>query len=72
MPNSAGNSSVNGSGQSHNKLYAFEARRDQDGFSDVVTGSLRVFDLDVYTLLDLGATLSFVTPYKVVQISVST
>ena len=30
-----------------------------------------MFDLDVYTLLDPGATLSFVTPYIVVQFSVS-
>ena len=37
----------------------------------VVIGTLRVFDLDVYTLLDPGATLSFVTPYIAVQFSVS-
>ncbi|KAH0710891.1 hypothetical protein KY284_012318 [Solanum tuberosum] len=29
---------------------------------DVVTGMLQIFDLDVYTLIDPGATLSFVTP----------
>ncbi|XP_069146940.1 uncharacterized protein [Solanum lycopersicum] len=32
---------------------------------------LRVFDLDVYALLDPGTTLSFVTPYIVVPFSVS-
>ena len=30
-----------------------------------------MFDLDVYALLDLEATLSFVTPYVAVQFSVS-
>ncbi|KAH0721575.1 hypothetical protein KY285_005148 [Solanum tuberosum] len=38
---------------------------------DVVTGLLRVFDLDVYALLDPGATLSFVTPYIAVKFDVS-
>ncbi|XP_015075422.1 uncharacterized protein LOC107019431 [Solanum pennellii] len=70
-PTQQGNSSSTGSGQSQNKQYAFEARRDQEGSSDVVTGSLRVFNLDVYTLLDTGATLSSVTPYIAVQFSVS-
>ena len=37
----------------------------------MVIGTLRVFDLDVYALLDPGATLSFVTPYIAVQFSVS-
>ncbi|KAH0669048.1 hypothetical protein KY289_023541 [Solanum tuberosum] len=30
---------------------------------DVVTGMIQVFDSNVYALLDLGASLSFVTPY---------
>ena len=37
----------------------------------IVTGTLRVFDLDVYELLDPGATLSFVNPYIKFQFSVS-
>ena len=32
---------------------------------------LRVFDLDVYALLDLGATISLITPYVAVQLNVS-
>ena len=32
---------------------------------------LRVFDLDVYALLDPGVTLCFVTPYIAVQFNVS-
>ena len=33
----------------------------------IVTGTLRVFDLDVYALLDPGATLYFVTTYIAIQ-----
>ncbi|KAK4722522.1 hypothetical protein R3W88_012755 [Solanum pinnatisectum] len=44
---------------------------DQSDSPDVVIGILRVFDLDVYALLDLGATLSFVTPYIAVKFDVS-
>ena len=35
----------------------------------MVTGTLRVFDLDVYALLVSGAPLSFVTPYIAVKFS---
>ena len=52
-------------------MYALQAGQDQEGSLDVVTGTLRVFDLDVYALLDPGATLSFVTPYIAVQFNVS-
>ena len=48
-------------------LYALQASQDQEGSPYVVTGTLRVFDLDVYALLDPGATLSFVTPYIAFQ-----
>ena len=46
------------------------SRQDQEGSPDVVTCMLRVFDLDVYAFVDHGATLSFVTPYIVVQFTV--
>ena len=70
-PTQQGNSSGTGGGQRQNRLYALQARQDQEDSPDVVTGTLRVFDLDVYALLDPGATLSFVTPYIAVQFSVS-
>ena len=41
------------------------------GSSNVVIGRVRIFNLDAYTLLDPGATLSFVTPYIVTQFSFS-
>ena len=59
-PTQQGYSSGTGGSQRHNKLYDLQARQDQKGSIDVVTGTLRVFDLDVYALLDLGFTLSFV------------
>ena len=42
--------------------YDLQARQHQEGSPDV-TGTLLVFDLDVYALLNPGATLSFVTSY---------
>ena len=52
-------------------MYSLQALQYYESSSDVVTGTLRVFDLNVYALLDLGDTLSFVTPYIAVQFSVS-
>ncbi|WMV19054.1 hypothetical protein MTR67_012439 [Solanum verrucosum] len=45
-------------------------RGEQKGSLDVVTNMLKVFQLDVYSLLDLGATLSFVTPYVAMRFDV--
>uniref|UniRef100_M1AKM7 Gag-pol polyprotein n=1 Tax=Solanum tuberosum TaxID=4113 RepID=M1AKM7_SOLTU len=70
-PTQQGNSSCTGGGHRQNRLYALQAHQDQEDSPDVVTGTLRVFDLNVYALLDPGATLSFVTPYITVQFSVS-
>ena len=66
-----GNSSCTSGGQRQNRLYALQAFRDQEISPYVVTGTLRVFELDVYALLDPGDTHSFVTPYIVVKFSVS-
>uniref|UniRef100_M1DLS0 Zinc knuckle family protein n=1 Tax=Solanum tuberosum TaxID=4113 RepID=M1DLS0_SOLTU len=53
-PTQQGNQSGTGGGQRQNKLYALQACQDQEDSPDVVTGMLRVFDVDVYALLDLG------------------
>ncbi|KAH0649063.1 hypothetical protein KY285_034311 [Solanum tuberosum] len=45
-----------------NRFYALHSRQGVNETPDVVTGMLQIFDLDVYTLIDSGATLSFVTP----------
>ena len=45
-----------------NNFYALPSRGEKETSPDVVTGMLKVFSIDVYALLYLGATLSFVTP----------
>ncbi|XP_069150302.1 uncharacterized protein [Solanum lycopersicum] len=45
-----------------NHFYALRSRDEKETSPDVVTGMLKIFTLDVYALLDRGATLSFVTP----------
>ena len=52
-------------------LYDLQAGQDQEGSPDVVTVTLRVFDLDVYALLHPGANISFITSYIAVQFNVS-
>ena len=42
-------------------FYALRSRGEQETSLDVVTGMLKVFSIDVYTLFDPGATLFFVT-----------
>ena len=43
-----------------NCFYALKSKRDQESSPDVITGMLKLFSFDVYALLDLGPTLSFV------------
>ena len=52
-------------------MYDLQVHQDKEGSPDVVTTTLRVFDLDVYELLDPEDTLYFVTPYIEVQFNVS-
>ena len=48
--------------QKKNHFYALLCRGDKEISPDVVTVMFQVFSVYVYALLDLGATLSFVTP----------
>uniref|UniRef100_M1DFF0 Gag-pol polyprotein n=1 Tax=Solanum tuberosum TaxID=4113 RepID=M1DFF0_SOLTU len=57
--------------QRQNRLYALQDRQDQEDSPDMVTGTLRVFNLDVYALIDPGATISFITLYIAVNFNVS-
>ncbi|KAG5590983.1 hypothetical protein H5410_041497 [Solanum commersonii] len=50
-----------------NYLYAMASRKEK--LSDVVTSMFKVFSMDVYALLDLGASLCFVTLYVVIRLS---
>ena len=49
-------------GRGANLLYAITTCQEQENSQDVVTGIVKVFNFDVYSLLDLGASLYFVTP----------
>ena len=42
-------------------LYALHSRGEQEESPNVITSMLLVFSIDVYDLLDLGVTMSFVT-----------
>ncbi|XP_075092520.1 uncharacterized protein LOC142172747 [Nicotiana tabacum] len=53
----------NDAGGGRNRLYALADRQDIEARGDVVTGTLTIFTFDVYTLIDPGSTLSYVTPY---------
>ncbi|KAH0657850.1 hypothetical protein KY289_026598 [Solanum tuberosum] len=70
-PTQQGNSSGTGGRQRQNRLYALQSRQDQEDSPDVVTGTLQVFNLDIYALLDQGGTLPFVTPYIAIKFNVS-
>ena len=50
-------------GGGQNRLYALTGRQDTEARADVVTGTLTVFTFEVYTLIDPGSTLSYVTPF---------
>ena len=43
-------------------FHALKGREEQEKATDMVTSTLHVFSFPVYTLLDPGSTLSFVTP----------
>ncbi|KAH0727836.1 hypothetical protein KY290_003558 [Solanum tuberosum] len=53
-----------------NRFYVVQSRGDQESFPDVVIGMLQVFSIDVYALLDSGATLSFVTPFVAMKFEI--
>ncbi|XP_049399740.1 uncharacterized protein LOC125863779 [Solanum stenotomum] len=61
-------SSASGSSDAkQNQFYALQTRGEQEGSPNVIIGMLKVFQLDVYSLLDPDTTLSFVTPYVAIR-----
>lgn len=50
-----------------NRFSALQARHDVEKSPNMVMSMLRIFDFDVYALLESGANLSFVTPYLVIR-----
>ena len=46
-----------------NCIYALTNRQDQEASPNVITGILSLFSRCVYALIDLGSTLSFISPF---------
>ena len=46
----------------NNRYYGFKSRGNKEGTSDIVTGMLQVFSINIYAFLDSSANLSYVTP----------
>ncbi|KAF3676518.1 putative zinc finger CCCH domain-containing protein 19-like isoform X2 [Capsicum annuum] len=64
-------SSSTASGQRQKRFYAIPPRQEQEDSPDVVTGMLRVFYFNVYVLMDLGSSLSYVTPWVDVNFEIN-
>ncbi|XP_004229093.2 uncharacterized protein [Solanum lycopersicum] len=56
-----GATSITGGGE--NRIYAITRLQEQENHLDVVIGKIKVYAFDIYSSLDPGAHLSFVTPY---------
>uniref|UniRef100_A0A1U7YNC0 Uncharacterized protein LOC104248850 n=1 Tax=Nicotiana sylvestris TaxID=4096 RepID=A0A1U7YNC0_NICSY len=54
---------ASGSGGQQNRTYALSSRRDLESSQDVVIGILSVFSIDMYALINLGFTLSYISPF---------
>ena len=54
---------ISSTGGGTNHLYALSNSQENENSPDVFNGMIQVFDLTIYTLLDPGASLYFVTPY---------
>lgn len=66
LSGSAPKGASSSSGTSQNHLYALTTAQESEASPDVVTGMLKLFSHDMYNLLDLKSTLSFVTPFAIV------
>ena len=53
-----------------NRFYTITRRQEQENFPDVFKGMIKVFTFNVYTLLDPGESLFFLTPYVANQFEI--
>ena len=60
---------TSGTGGWANRLYAITSHQEQENSPDVIMGIIKVFTFDVYTLVDPGASLYFVTPYLKISLA---
>lgn len=70
-PKCATGSGSGDNSQGHNRFYALQARQEVEESPNIVTSTLRVFEYNVYALLDPGANLSFVILYLTMRFDVS-
>ena len=68
MATPRGSTSRTGGGA--NRPYAITSCQEQENYPDVVTCMIKVFTFDVYALLYLEASLSFVNPYVAMNFDV--
>ncbi|XP_070032356.1 uncharacterized protein [Nicotiana tomentosiformis] len=61
MGRGRGRGGASSSSDPQNRIYALAGQHDQESSPDVVIGILSVSSYDVYALIDLGSTLSYVT-----------
>ncbi|XP_070038100.1 uncharacterized protein [Nicotiana tomentosiformis] len=54
---------TSGSSGGQNRFYALTGRQDSEASPDVVTGILTIHSHAIYPLMDLGSTLSYITPF---------
>ncbi len=52
-------------------FYVLQTQLDQEGIPDVVPGTLKLFHLDAYDLINPDASLSFLTPWVAMRFDVS-
>ncbi|XP_070045215.1 uncharacterized protein [Nicotiana tomentosiformis] len=72
-PSPAGHGAARGGAQNSggpSRLYVMRRRRDSEASPDVVTGILTVQSYDVYAFIDLGSTLSYITPYVAMEFGI--
>lgn len=50
-------------GQQHNQIYALLGHHNLESSTNMVTGILSVFSLDIYALIDPDSTLSYIFPF---------
>ncbi|MDV3181212.1 MAG: hypothetical protein Q8830_03295, partial [Candidatus Phytoplasma australasiaticum] len=56
-----GRGGVSGSGGPSNRIYALATRQDQEASPNVITGTLLICSRVMYTLIDPGSTLLFIS-----------
>ena len=65
-----GHSGASSSSSPSNRIYSLSSRQNQDASSNVITCILSLFSRSVYALIDLGSTLSYISPFVASRIGI--